>query len=274
MSITKNARTEEIIGSTSTLDLSAANAGISALGNVVEDATPQLGGDLDINGNEIITAANSSDNLIIRAGTTNSGAGTAVDVFIFGGDMGDGATGLFSGTVNIQGGDDTRTSGFNRGGNVDIGGGTGTASTSGIGGTITLDGGNADTTGGSIILNPGIGAGTTPGIVRIGTTGGGTTSTAELHFTELTSNGNNYVGFKAPTAISANQIWILPEGGQASPQVLGVDLGEFTVANLPSASTYPNCWALATDASGGRTVVRSDGTNWKVVVVEGATVTT
>lgn len=52
------------------------------------------------------------------------------------------------------------------------------------------------------------------------------------------------------------------------------DLGEFTVAGLPSASANPNAYALATDASGGRTLVRSDGTNWKVIAVEGATVTT
>ena len=52
------------------------------------------------------------------------------------------------------------------------------------------------------------------------------------------------------------------------------DLGEYTVANLPSPVSFPGFWALATDASGGRTAVRSDGTNWKVMVVEGATVTT
>ena len=53
----------------------------------------------------------------------------------------------------------------------------------------------------------------------------------------------------------------------------GADLGEFTVAALPNAVANPNAYALATNASGGRTVVRSDGTNWKVVVIEGATVT-
>ena len=52
------------------------------------------------------------------------------------------------------------------------------------------------------------------------------------------------------------------------------DLGEYTVAGLPDATTHMNAYALATDASGGRTIVRSDGTDWKVVVVEGATVTT
>jgi len=53
---------------------------------------------------------------------------------------------------------------------------------------------------------------------------------------------------------------------------LNSDLGEFTVAGLPSAVTNPNAYALATNASGGRTVVRSDGTLWKIVAVEGATV--
>jgi hypothetical protein len=50
------------------------------------------------------------------------------------------------------------------------------------------------------------------------------------------------------------------------------DLGEYTVAGLPAAASYANAYAVATDASGGRTVVRSDGTNWKVIAVEGATV--
>lgn len=51
------------------------------------------------------------------------------------------------------------------------------------------------------------------------------------------------------------------------------DLGTFTVATLPDATTHTNAYALATNASGGRTIVRSDGAVWKVVVVEGATVT-
>ena len=51
-------------------------------------------------------------------------------------------------------------------------------------------------------------------------------------------------------------------------------LGEFLFANLPAASDNANGFALCTNASGGRTIVRSDGTDWKVVAVEGATVTT
>jgi len=52
------------------------------------------------------------------------------------------------------------------------------------------------------------------------------------------------------------------------------DLGEFTVAGLPAAATNADSWALATDASGGRTIVRSDGTAWKVIALESATVVT
>jgi hypothetical protein len=51
-------------------------------------------------------------------------------------------------------------------------------------------------------------------------------------------------------------------------------LGEFTVAALPAAADNANRYAVATNASGGRTIVRSDGTNWKVIAVEGATVST
>jgi len=54
---------------------------------------------------------------------------------------------------------------------------------------------------------------------------------------------------------------------------LAADMGEYAVASLPDATVHPNAYALATDASGGRTIVRSNGTDWKVVVVEGATVT-
>jgi len=54
--------------------------------------------------------------------------------------------------------------------------------------------------------------------------------------------------------------------------LFATDLGEFLLANLPSAASNANAYALVTDAVGGRTIVRSDGTNWKIVVVEGATV--
>lgn len=50
------------------------------------------------------------------------------------------------------------------------------------------------------------------------------------------------------------------------------DLGEFTLAQIPAANLHANGYALVTDAAGGRTIVRSNGTNWKIVAVEGATI--
>jgi len=50
------------------------------------------------------------------------------------------------------------------------------------------------------------------------------------------------------------------------------DLGEFTLAGIPAAVANPNAYALVTNASGGRTIVRSDGSAWKIVAIEGATV--
>jgi len=50
------------------------------------------------------------------------------------------------------------------------------------------------------------------------------------------------------------------------------DMGEYTLATLPAAASNPNAYALVTDAVGGRTIVRSNGTAWKIVAIEGATV--
>ena len=52
------------------------------------------------------------------------------------------------------------------------------------------------------------------------------------------------------------------------------DIGEYTVAGLPSAAANTYALAIATNASGGRTLVRSNGSAWKVISVEGGTVTT
>lgn len=158
--------------------------------------------------------------------------------------------------------------------------GTGGTSALGAGGNIVLGGGLAGTAsaaaGGDVILLPGRpdGAGSV-GSVVIGTVRGDNVA-GELRFIEdgaSVPTYGSYVGLKARAVVTvASQIYILPEGGQTNNMVLGIDLGEFTVAGLPSASANANCRALATNASGGRTLVRSDGTNWKVVVVEGATV--
>lgn len=46
---------------------------------------------------------------------------------------------------------------------------------------------------------------------------------AEARFLEATANGTNYVGFKAPTAITTNQVWVLPSADGTASQSLVTD---------------------------------------------------
>ena len=47
--------------------------------------------------------------------------------------------------------------------------------------------------------------------------------TLELRFAELSDNGSNYVGFKAPDSIGANKIWVLPNADGNSGEALKTD---------------------------------------------------
>ena len=66
-----------------------------------------------------------------------------------------------------------------------------------------------------------------------------TSVTGEIRMLELAANGTNYVGFKAPSLISTNQIWVLPSTAGSSGQVLarttGSDLVRVQVLVLPVA---------------------------------------
>ena len=43
---------------------------------------------------------------------------------------------------------------------------------------------------------------------------------AEVRFLEATANGTNYVGFKAPSSITSNLVWVLPSADGAANQTL------------------------------------------------------
>jgi len=57
----------------------------------------------------------------------------------------------------------------------------------------------------------------------------------ELRFQELAANGANYVGFKAPDAISSNEVWVLPNADGSDGQVLKTD-GSNALAWVDQAS--------------------------------------
>ena len=48
-------------------------------------------------------------------------------------------------------------------------------------------------------------------------------ATGEIRFYEITSNGTNYVGVKAPDAIAGNVIWVLPAADGSTGQVLSTN---------------------------------------------------
>lgn len=59
--------------------------------------------------------------------------------------------------------------------------------------------------------------------LRLNPWGAGSGNTAEEHFAELSANGTNYVGLKAPDALPANTIWTLPSADGSSGQVLSTN---------------------------------------------------
>lgn len=187
----------------------AISAGIS---DVVSDTTPQLGGNLDVNGNSIVSASNG--NIAI----TPNGTGSIV------------LDGLnwpqADGTANYV----LKTNGSGQ--------------LSWVAQTAAFDPAS-------------------PGAI------GGTTAAAGT-FTTLTvnaandlrladSDSSNYVGFKAPTTVSANKIWTLPSVDGTNGQVLSTNGsavlswatagGGASYAMIQSASNYVTLTATGTIGS-------------------------
>lgn len=242
----------------------------------LESTEVTLGANLITDGYNIRTSDGSAPaTLRLRVGTANSGSSTPSFASLEGGYVVDGSTAVTAGPARIIGGFNNRTTGNVSGGKAAVIGGNATVTSgNGFGGIVEINGGDGNYAGGDIELTPGNDTtdGSLPGTVKI--VGAHSSVTAELRFQEASTNGTEYTALKAEDSITSSALWTLPSAQNSSGDPLGIDLGEYTVAGLPSASAYPNCWALATNASGGRTIVRSDGTNWKVVAVEGATVTT
>lgn len=83
----------------------------------------------------------------------------------------------------------------------------------------------------------------TAAAVQVDPYGGSLGQTGDVRFLEITPNGVDYVGFKAPNSIPANVIWVLPPTDGAGTQVLSTDgAGNMYWQNLPgvgSTTTTP-----------------------------------
>ena len=97
-----------------------------------------------------------------------------------------------------------------------------------LGGDINIIGGDG-TSGGNISLKGGghPGGGVVGG-VELSPSGVNAGETTDLRFVELVANGANFVGFKAPDAIVANQIWTLPGTDGNAGDTLVTDGGGIT----------------------------------------------
>jgi hypothetical protein len=66
-------------------------------------------------------------------------------------------------------------------------------------------------------------AGGSSGINGIQINPNSTGKTTDLRFMEVATNGTNYIGFRAPTSISANKVWVLPGADGTNGQVLSTN---------------------------------------------------
>ena len=69
---------------------------------------------------------------------------------------------------------------------------------------------------------------------------------AEVRFLEATANGTNYVGFKAPSSITSNLVWVLPSADGTANQTLVTDgSGNLSFAAASSGGVSANDQAFA-----------------------------
>ena len=99
--------------------------------------------------------------------------------------------------------------------------------------------------------------------------GNGATAGATLQLREDTDNGTNYVGFKAPDAITSSLAWVLPSGDGTSGQVLSTD-GSGNLSFVSTTSTL----AGATDSdittpSTGQVLVHDGSDSFDNVSISG-----
>lgn len=239
----------------------------SGIANVVDDTTPQLGGNLDVNGQSIVSVSNG--NIVLNpdgTGTirfpdltncdtidtdadgdlicgTDSGGGT-------GGTTDGGTTTYVTGLTDdfaIGGTDSTAPIHFDESagaakieGGITVGDGTDTSLT-----FMTVDRASTDATFAwdetndeFDISHPLNISGTSGSLVL--------NNQNEIRFEELTANGSNYTSFKAAAAMAANVLYTLPNADGTSGQVLSTN-GSGALS-----------WTTASGGGGGDNITEGD----------------
>ncbi len=152
---------------------------------VLDDPTPQLGGNLDVNDYNITggTASielNSASASLIRSADGTAGLQLSVEA-------GAGTSGN-GGALSLSGGDGSVT-----------------------GGTTTIRSGDGTTgNAGDIILQPGSGVSNLGGFIQIKPPSGSTTAPSVV-FMEAATNGTSGLYLRAPDSLSAIRFWTLPD---------------------------------------------------------------
>ena len=90
--------------------------------------------------------------------------------------------------------------------------------------------------------------------------GNGATAGATLQLREDTDNGTNYVGFKAPDAVTSSIAWVLPDGDGSSGQFLSTDgSGSLSFTSATSTIAGATDTNISTPSSGQ--IIVHDGTD-------------
>jgi hypothetical protein len=90
--------------------------------------------------------------------------------------------------------------------------------------------------------------------------GNGATAGATLQLREDTDNGSNYVGFKAPDAVTSSIAWVLPDGDGTNGQVLSTD-GSGNLTFVSTTSTLAGATDSDISAPSSGQILVHDGTD-------------
>ncbi len=218
------------------------DTGGGGINDIIEDTTPQLGGNLDVNGFSIVSVTGGE--IDITAGNGSGNAGGKIDI-----NAGTGASGFDGGDIDITAG--TSGSTTTAGGYITILGGY---SQSNVAGGIKIQGGSTfNGTASNIVLQPGNKpSNNTGGTVQVVSASNVNIATI-LRLYEANA-GAQYIGHKAPNAVTTSINYTWPE----APTISGQVLSSTTTGTMSWVAFAPDS---ISDADGNTSVQVEEGTD-------------